>query len=370
MKRIGIVSYNINCNFTNYGSALQSWALAVSIERLGCRPILVDYCPMSHRDSEPLNPFKNMWDKDLESRRMCELTIPAIRENFGKFERFYTNRFNRTSRKYTAETLDEIVRDERVDGFICGSDTIFCIDEFKGFEDAYYANCLCMRGRSVAYAASFGDSHFNSEDYLSLNERLGNFKAIALRENRWIPYCRQHSTVPVKKVVDPTLLLERVDYDLIAQKANPMHEPYLLLYARRYNKEMERYAIRLAHERGLRVVEISLRATNAERGHIMRYDAGVEEFLALVRHAECVVTNSFHGVIFAVQYSRPFAVFSREQAESKIDELLDLFGLSGKLFKTDVTANVDGINYEEVNQRINVARLAALDFLKMELEML
>jgi hypothetical protein len=27
-KRIGIVSYNINCNFTNYGSALQSWALS------------------------------------------------------------------------------------------------------------------------------------------------------------------------------------------------------------------------------------------------------------------------------------------------------------------------------------------------------
>ena len=27
MKTLGIVSYNIHCNFTNYGSVLQSWAL-------------------------------------------------------------------------------------------------------------------------------------------------------------------------------------------------------------------------------------------------------------------------------------------------------------------------------------------------------
>ena len=31
--RIGIVSYNINCNFTNYGSALLAWALSRAVER-------------------------------------------------------------------------------------------------------------------------------------------------------------------------------------------------------------------------------------------------------------------------------------------------------------------------------------------------
>ena len=84
-KRIGIVSYNIYCNFTNYGSALQSWALCQSIKKIAgniVEPVLVDYCPEIFADKEPLNPFANMWDKDEESRRMCELTLPAIRENF------------------------------------------------------------------------------------------------------------------------------------------------------------------------------------------------------------------------------------------------------------------------------------------------
>lgn len=370
MKTVGIVSYNINCNFTNYGSALQSWALSSWIGRLGYNPVLVDYCPIAHLDSDPLNPFKNMWDKDAESHRMCQLTMPAIKENFVKFERFYSERFNRSVRKYTAKTFDEIIQDEHIDGFVCGSDTIFCIDEFKGFEEAYYANCRCMRGRSVAYAASFGDSHFKPEDYVLLNERLNNFKAIALRENLWVPYCKEHTTAPVAKVLDPTLLLRQEDYERIAFQGNPMSQPYLLLYARRYNGEMERYARCLAKERGLKIVEISLRATNADRGHVMRYDAGVEEFLSLVRHAECVITNSFHGLIFAVHYSRPFVVFSREQAGSKIVEVLNLVGASDQLFETAEDAHVTEIDYEEVNQRLASERQKSLDLLKMELGML
>ena len=80
MKRIGTVSYNIYCNFTNYGSALQTWALHQAIKKVAgdmIDPVLVDYCPEILADKDPLNPFANMWDKDEESRRMCELTMPA-----------------------------------------------------------------------------------------------------------------------------------------------------------------------------------------------------------------------------------------------------------------------------------------------------
>ena len=112
-KRIGIVSYNIYCNFTNYGSALQSWALCQSIKKIAgniVEPVLVDYCPEILADKDPLNPFANMWDKDEESRRMCELTLPAIRENYYKFDRFYHERFTRSSKKYRHRILTRFVR--------------------------------------------------------------------------------------------------------------------------------------------------------------------------------------------------------------------------------------------------------------------
>jgi len=370
MKAFGVVSYNIHCNFTNYGSALQSWALNQVVRRLGYRPVLMDYCPDVLRDANPLDPFKKMWDKDTESRRMCELSLPAIRENYKKFDRFYTERFYRSEGTYTSENFDECVKREGLDGFICGSDTIFCIDEFKGFDDGYYANYPCMRGHAVAYAASFGDSHFSDADYRTLDDRLANFKAIALRENKMLGYVASHVgvNVPVAHVVDPTLLLTRLDYDTIAIDQKPP-DPYLLLYTRRYNPKMEAFAIKYAREHDLKVVEISLRAVNAELGHEMRYDAGVEEFLALMRGAAFVVTNSFHGLIFAVQYSRQVIVFSREQGDSKISEVLDLLGMKNRLNVTGDEPVPMVTDYTDVHRRIETARRMSLEFLKSELEL-
>ena len=121
MKTFAQISYNIHCNFTNYGSALQSWALSQVIKSLGHKPVLVDYCPDCLKDKDPLNPMKNMWDTDVESRKMCELSLPAIRINYAKFEKFYTEHFNRTHKVYTRENFNDIVDDEGIDGFVCGS---------------------------------------------------------------------------------------------------------------------------------------------------------------------------------------------------------------------------------------------------------
>lgn len=364
--KIGTISYNVYCNFTNYGSALQTWALHQAIKKLGYTPVLVDYCPDILTDKDPLNPFGNMWDKDEESRRMVELTMPAIRTNYAKFDCFYHDNFFRTSQKYTSQNFSEIEQ-EGLDGFVCGSDTIFCPDEF-GFDDGYYANYDVMKKHSVSYAASFGDPHFSEETYNVLNKRIQNFKALGIRENQMISYLKEHASCPVQRVIDPTLLIEADDYEDIIGESQE-RDKYLLLYSRRYSPCTEAYAERLAAENGWKIVEISLRAVNAEKGHKMAYEAGVEEFLALVRNAEYVVTNSFHGMIFSVQFRRPFVIFSREQCDNKIEELLQLFGLPDRMVITGEEQFVE-IDYDAVHRKIEAARDKSYEFLKMELEML
>lgn len=373
MKNLGIVSYNINCNFTNYGSALQSWALCQNIDRIGAefgiQSKLIDYCPRVLEDSDCLNPAKKMWDKDEETRRMIDMMMPAIRENYKKFDDFYTNRFRRTKKKYLDDNFNDVVKDEAIEGFVCGSDTIFCINEFKGFAEGYYANFDCMRGKSISYAASFGDSTFTEEDYLTLNNRLQNFKALGIREYDMLPYVREHVKVRAERTIDPTLLAEASLYDSITAKPQ-MQEKYILLYSRRYNKAMEQYAEQMAKKKRLKLVEISIRATNAEKGHIMRYDAGVEEFLSLVKHAECMITNSFHGVIFATQLRTPFYCFSREQADTKIGEVLDLFGLRDRIMIDGTEKVLPDIDYDTVHQRIAEARKSAAEYLRYALSLL
>lgn len=373
MKNIGIVSYNINCNFTNYGSALQSWALSRAIDEIGTgigvQSKLIDYCPWVLEDCDVLNPFKLMWDTDEESRRMVELTMPAIKENYKKFENFYTNRFRRTKKKYHDSDFNEVINDEVIDGFVCGSDTIFCFTEFKGFVEGYYANFDCMKGHSVAYAASFGDPYFTEETYNILNERLKNFKSIGLREDLMLGYVKSHTSIPVQRVVDPTLLLTAKDYETItAERIVP--EKYLLLYSRRYNKKMEAFAEQIAKEKGLKIVEISLRANNAEKGHIMMYEAGVEEFLSLVKYSECIVTNSFHGIIMSVQFRKLFYGFSREQCDNKTQELTELMGLKNRMLVTGEEKCPNTIDYDEVHQRISVARESSILYLHNALQLI
>lgn len=355
----GIISFNIYCNFTNYGSALQSWALHQAVKKLGYSPVLVDYCPDILADKDPLNPLGSMWDKDDESKRMIKLSMPAIRENYAKFDRFYHERFRRTAKKYTSQNFSGITSDENIHVFLCGSDTIFCPDEF-GFDDGYYANYDCMRGNSVSYAASFGDPTFTDDTYPVLNALIQNFLALGIRESQMIPYLREHTSVTVQKTIDPTLLLTADEYEPITAEPQEQ-EKYLLMYSRRYAPEMEACAETLARSNGWKIIDISLRAVNAGRGHKMAYSAGVEEFLSLVKHAEYIVTNSFHGLIFSVQFRRPFSVFIREQSSSKINELLSLLGLGRHNSSPD---------YDLVHRNIERARSNSMEFLNMELDLL
>ena len=207
-KKLGIVSYNIYCNFTNYGSILQSWALSQVIKRFGYKPIVVDYCPDILKKVNPLNPFSNMWDKDLKNVAECRLSLPAIQENYYKFENFYQNHLSLSLSKYSRANFEKVM--DEVDAFVVGADTVFCIDEF-GFDDGYYANYDCMKHNSVSYSASFGDAIFNEVNTSILKERLQNFNALAIREKRLLSTIKELVTVECEQTLDPTLLLEEND---------------------------------------------------------------------------------------------------------------------------------------------------------------
>lgn len=370
--KVATVTYNRHASFTNYGSALQTWALRRCIETsvLATEAVCLDYCPDSHSGRSPLRPLGHMWDTDDESADMVRLSMPAIVENHAKFERFYEERCVFTDRSYTSEDVGESLLAEGLDGYVCGSDTIFCIREFGPFDRGFFADAPEMRGRAVAYAASFGDVDWTREELETLSRRLANFRALGLREGGMVGFARETQECPVARTCDPTLLLRRGDYLEIA--AGRQHDgPYVLLYSRRHDPAMEDRADEVAAELGCDVVEISLRATNAEqRGHEMRYDAGVEEYLALVRDASHVVTNSYHGLAVALQMGTPFTVYMREQAETKTSELLSWLGLEGRACRGGGNPPGLDMSFDEAYDRLEGIREDSLAFLRLELSLL
>lgn len=369
--KVGILTYeSLYCNFTNYGTVLQAWALYRAIAGLNdeCEPILINYCPDIMMDKNPLEPMKNMWDTDSESRKMCELSLPSIKVNFEKIQNFYFEKMQLTNQSYTGATINNVI-DEGIFKFICGSDSIWDFTEF-GMDRAFFADYPMMRRNAIAYAPSFQDSFsdYSQEQRDLLIKYLNNFVAVGIRDEEPLKFISNHVHADVKRVIDPTLLLKSNDYDEIIAPRQEI-ERYLLYYSRRYNKAMEDFVEKIARENGLKVVEISLRYTNHNK-HRMFYEAGVEEFLSLVKYSECVVTNSFHCIIFAMHFEKKFYAFTREHCNNKIYELLDRLNLADRLLQTGFERKENQIDYTKVKAYLEEERLESLAFLDKQLKKL
>ena len=366
MIKVGVFTYlSLYCNFTNYGTVLQAWALQKALQKhfgKEITPVLIDYCPKAMSSMNPLRPMDNMWDKDTALRKQCEEILPDIEENYYKFKAFYHNRMQMTEKSYNEENIQNIA-EEGISHFICGSDSIWDITEF-GWDKCFYAQADNMRQRTIAYSPSFQDSFdvfFNNNTDL-LIRMFNSFLAIGLREERSIRAMRQALDIPVKKTIDPTLLLDVSDYECITED-RIIKEKYLLYYSRRYNAEMEKTVKRIAKERNLKVVEISIRTAN--RGeHELFYRAGIEEFLSLIKYADYVITNSYHCLIFAIHYEKDFLVYGREHCNNKIQDLLHAYGLDDHFCYLDSSETKQEISYTDVKARLYALRRNSLEYLE------
>lgn len=365
LRKIGIVSYNMHYNYSNYGSALQTFALQEAIKLYidKCVPVVLDYCPDAFKDSNPRNPLsikKNIEDYYTKQN----INIKAVAENEDKFRNFFNTKYNISKHKYNRNNFEDSLLLENLDGYICGSDAIWSIEYFKCFDDAYYGNYPCMRkNNTVAYAASFGETVFDNELRKQMLTRMKNFRKIGLRESTEMDVIKQNVNVDVERVLDPTMLLPIQLYKNI-MSPRLICEPYLLIYSRRYNEKINLIAKQIAEKKKWKIVEIGLRESE-EYQHEMMYSAGIEEFLSLIYHSEIVLTNSLHGTIFSIIMKKNFWVFPRVHGDKKIDELLYLFNLEKrKISEYDECMQYsDIIDYDKVHMIIEEKKKESINFL-------
>lgn len=365
MKKYGIISYNHYVNFVNFGSILQTYALQQALNQLHVDNVIVDYTPKSMLHADKDNPMPLFQEVDAVSRHNLELSLPDIHKANQKFDAFWASHCRKTEHHYDADHLSGL----NLDGYICGSDTIWNLQEFQGFDPGFWADAPEMRGKhNITYSASIGDGTFSEEEWRITSDKLKNFMHIAMRENTMLPEFESIWGGHVYCTVDPTLLLDCSAYEALEVESSLKPKAkYLVLYSRQYNPEMNAYADCLAEKYGLEVVDISLRYLNKDH-HIMAYNTGIEEFLDLIHHAEAVVTNSFHGAIFAIQYRRPFHAFFRNGTASKTQFLLDRFGLSGR-HVTGTSNLLDSIiDWDAAWESIARQRQESFDYLRMALE--
>ena len=99
----------------------------------------------------------------------------------------------------------------------------------------------------------------------------------------------------------------------------------------------------------------------------MKYKS-VEEWLSALLDADYVLTDSYHGMVFAINFNKQFVTLGNVQGgQSRFVSLLNLFNLSNRMTKDeDEILNLmnEDINWVEVNTILEEKRTKSISFLK------
>lgn len=100
-----------------------------------------------------------------------------------------------------------------------------------------------------------------------------------------------------------------------------------------------------------------------------KLDVGPREFLSMIKHAEFVVTNSFHGTAFSTTFEKPYVSIVSGRADTRMESLLRQLGLSDHLVTKD-NVNVKKMmetDFSSVREKKSVLRQSSFDYLKRAL---
>lgn len=323
----------------NYGSFLQALSLKTMIESLGHTVEFVDFHP--GRVAVEKNAIIREWRyQSSRAGRLIESTRAARalrdmwlanREDAGKTFRAC---YPMLGMKQTP------VWQHEADTLVIGSDEVFnCLQPFDGVgfaQELLGGNCRARQ--LISYAASFG---YTTMDGLSACGKeaeaarlLANFDAISVRDEHSRGMINTLLGVEPRMHVDPVLAgdLERREWTPVDARN------YMLVYGYggRFTQS-EGEAIRaMAKRRGL--------ATIAAAGWQPFCDqftqCGPDRILSYVKGADCIVTETFHGVIFAAICHRPFVAICRRPGEVKAGHVPNEQKMTDLLVKLNLTDRI------------------------------
>lgn len=326
----------------SYGAELQAYALQAALRRMGCEAEVIDYLFYKNagfrrtRCARPLFPF-------TLRQRLAETLYPLVQRIKsvcnGAAARRRAARFESFHRQHTAlspmfRTIDALyAAPPAYDVYITGSDQVWNPGIYANIAP-YFLDFAPEDCRRVAYAASFGVERVPECARPVYRRFLSRYAAIGVRERQGVDLVRTLSDKAAQWVLDPTLLLCADEWLQVAEPVD-VAEPYVLIYELTPCPYISLLARHIATARGCQLLRVCKSAAREDKGADIRdiTDAGPAEFLWLVAHAAAVVTNSFHGTAFSLNFRRPFYTVLplRKRNNSRQRSLLALFGMESRL---------------------------------------
>lgn len=378
MKKIGIITI-VKAN--NYGAELQSYALQQKLNMLGYDAEIIDYLfyknPLFRKTQKAKPVFKFSLKKQIKEFafiKLQNLKNIFFRKNVKlrnkKFDLFHKEN---TRFSETFFTIDKLYDTElHYDVYISGSDQIWNPNLYSSLEP-YFLTFAPKDAKKISYASSFGISCLPYQYIEKYKRWLEGYKAISVRENTGVKIIEQLG-LKSEWVLDPTLLLTKGEWTKIEKPVN-VPDKYILIYELIDSPYLKHLASDISKRYGHKVVKICKDAYKPKdkNDFINISDAGPAEFIYLFNHANFIITNSFHGSAFSINFNKSFYVIipKNKDNNSRQKSILELFGLNDRIIYEgqDINdINIDKINFDEINKELDTQRKLSLNFLKKNID--
>lgn len=224
------------------------------------------------------------------------------------------------------------IREADWDALVVGSDQIWRRNFNQKIENVFFDFAWDWKNvRRIAYAPSFGLDTWGYSDVETKNcaGLVKKFNLVTVREESAVGLCEKHLGVKPMHVLDPTMLLDRKDYEALTSEVKEKSDGDMLVYLldpMESNLVTVKEVSAVLHHKPFYVFS---KVNDTSLPLSERIQIPVEKWLKGFQDAKFVITDSFHGCIFSIIFNVPFVVLRNEQGGlARIYSLLSMFCLT------------------------------------------
>ena len=353
MKKIATVTFH---NTTNYGALLQALALQKKLEYIGADTEILDYHCQSIEERESIvipSMEKNLYRyltkwKDYFLHRGKRKVISDFKEKYLKI----------SNTSYSRSTIRNA--NKKYDAFIVGSDMVWELG-ITGGDFTYFLNFTTPQKR-FSYAASIGVNEFSLQYRDKAFEELEKFQQISVREENAAAYLQANIIHDVTVNIDPTLLFDGEFWEKYEEEVSSLlGKKYILLYFLDETGVMLKQARKLANRCKADIVILSDKKMEVEGCKVLT-NVSVGQFLFSIHNAFEVITGSFHGMIYSLNYNRNFMYFNRANS-SRMESIARIVGATSRRLTAESVPDIE-FDFMQANNCVERLRHEATAYLK------
>ena len=354
MKYGIITHYDVH----NHGALLQLNALKQVLKDLG-----IEACALQYDKNYDFMGRTMKAKYDISFKSLGIYTKFLVDRGFKSFIFNYKKRVLLNNFRNTHNLIGPYYTEcGELDGVIVGSDEVFALH--TGPTPALFGHALPSK-KVFAYGGCFGPTTLKDIERWHcrafIASGLGSMCGLGMRDQNSIQIALELTNSQPELVCVPVILF---GYESeIDNSVRPIKQPYLVVYSYDNKFDEEADAIRdYAFRHGLKIVSPGFFQKWAD----VNVNVDPLGLLRWFKHAECVITNTFHGCVLSIITGREMAVMLHGNA-NKLFNLIQEYDLNARMFGDE--KSLDGVfsnsvDWEYVNDQVEKRRTASLDFLK------